>query len=299
MSVPKYYEMHKPILEFMADGRSRSFGELKETLIRKFSLTESDLAQMMPSGRQTYFVNRAGWARTYLKKAGLIDNVSRGVYVITPEGQRVVRENPPVIDNTYLSRYDSFREFVGSFSRESREEAAEPDTPDDELENAFARINQSLADDLLAEVLKLSPTAFERMVLDLMARMGYGTFENAASTTPVTGDEGIDGIIMEDKLGFDLIYVQAKRWDPDHLVGRPDVQAFVGVISGKGGRGLFVTTSRFSRQAIEYARGQHVVLMDGRKLTRYMIEHNFGVSVKKTFEIKGIDSDAFEAYQDL
>ena len=136
------------------------------------------------------------------------------------------------------------------------------------------------------------------MVLDLMKKMGYGTFPNAAAMTATTGDEGIDGIIMEDKLGFDLIYVQVKRWDPDHIVGRPDVQAFVGAIAGKGGKGLFVTTSKFSKQAIDYAKNQHVILMDGERLAYYMIEHDFGVSTKKTFAIKAIDTDLFEDYAD-
>jgi len=168
----------------------------------------------------------------------------------------------------------------------------------DIFEEAFKKINRSLQDELLNEVMKLSPRAFEKLALDLMAKMGYGTFENSARTTSVTNDEGIDGVIMEDKLGFDLIYVQAKKWDEDHTVGRPEVQAFVGAIAGKGGKGLFVTTSKFSKQAIEYAAKQHIILIDGEKLTGYMIEYNFGVSEKKIFTIKGIDTDTFNDYVD-
>ena len=302
MAVPKYFEMHKPLLLVLSDGQCHTLREIKSAVAQYFHLSESDLAEVLPSGRQTYFSNRIGWARTYLKKAGLIESAGKGLFRITPAGQNVLRENPAVIDTAYLMRYDSFKTFAtlskqGKNAQQNHEE--ETETPDDALENAFKTINQSLADDLLSEVMKLSPTAFENMVLDLMAKMGYGTFTNAATTTPVTGDEGIDGIIMEDKLGFDLIYIQVKRWNADHLVGRPDVQAFVGAIAGKGGKGLFVTTSRFTKQAIDYARNQHVILMDGEKLARSMIEHNFGVTIKKTFEIKAVDSDVFEEYQDM
>lgn len=299
--IPKYFEMHKPILQFLSDGNTHSLKELKTAVIQTFHLTEEDLAQVLPSGRQTYFANRVGWARTYLKKAGLIESPAKGMFRITPEGQKVVQENPLVIDNSYLMRYPSFRDFTKySAANTVKPAAAEDtsDTPDDIMESAFEQINQSLAEDILAEVMKLSPTAFERMVLDLMSKMGYGTFVNASTLTVASGDEGIDGIIMEDKLGFDLIYVQVKRWGEDHLVGRPDVQGFVGAIAGKGGRGLFVTTSKFTKQAIDYAKHQHVILMDGEKLAYYMIEYNFGVSTRKTFSIKAIDSDLFEEYQD-
>lgn len=301
MAVPKYYEMHKPILELLSDGKAHTFKEAKAYVAKYFKLTDEDMCEPLPSGRQTYFLNRVGWARTYLKKAGLLEAVSKGNMFITEEGKKVIAENPPVIDRAYLMKYSSFRAFVGmSTSEKSNDQMdeSETETPDDTFENAFRKINQNLADDLLAEVVKLSPVAFEKLVLDLMAKMGYGTFANAATTTVITGDEGIDGIIMEDRLGFDLIYVQVKRWGLDHPVGRPDVQAFVGAIAGKGGKGLFVTTSKFTNQAIDYARKQHIILLDGEKLANYMIEHNFGVSTKKTFEIKAIDSDFFEDYQD-
>lgn len=302
VAIPKYFEMHKPLLLVLSDGQCHTLREIKAAIARHFHLSETDLAEVLPSGRQTYFANRIGWARTYLKKAGLIESTGKGQFRITPEGQNVLRENPDVIDTSYLMRYESFKAFATLSKQEKNAQQSheeENETPDDALENAFRTINQSLADDLLGEVMKLSPKAFETMVLDLLAKMGYGTFSNAATTTPVSGDEGIDGIIMEDKLGFDLIYIQVKHWSEDHLVGRPDVQAFVGAIAGKGGKGLFVTTSRFTKQAIDYARNQHVILMDGEKLARSMIEHNFGVTIKKTFEIKAVDSDVFEDYQDV
>lgn len=302
MSVPKYFEMHKPTLKFLSDGKIHTSREIKAYLIDYFNLNNEDVMMMVPSGRITYLSNRASWARTYLKNAGLIESPAKGKFIITEEGQKAFLESPEVIDSDYLMKYDSFRTFKNRTQSEdtdiqkSLEDNSE--TPDDALENAFKQINASLADDILSEVMKLSPTAFEKMVMDLMSKMGYGTFENAAMRTAVTGDEGIDGIIMEDKLGFNLIYIQAKRWNEEHPVGRPEVQAFVGAIAGKGGKGLFVTTSKFTKQAIDYAKNQHIILMDGNKLANFMIEYNFGVSIKKTFEIKAIDTDVFSDYED-
>lgn len=189
MGVPQYYKMHKPILECLSDGQTHTMKELKLCIINYFRLTEGEISALVPSGTQTYLSNRIGWARTYLKKAGLIDSPARAVFRITAEGMKVVQDNPDVIDLKYLLRYDSFREFVGKTEENKQNsqkevEVQETDTPDDVFESAFKKINQSLADDVLAEVMKLSPTAFEKMVLDLMAKMGYGTFENAYSTTP-------------------------------------------------------------------------------------------------------------------
>lgn len=299
MSVPKYFEMHKPILECLADGQMHTKKELKAYIVKYFQLTEKDVLELLPSGGQSYLINRMGWASTYLKKAGLIESPSRAVFQITKTGLEVLSEKPDIIDQKYLLRFNSFKEFVGKGEEEKKNlslkiEEQEKDTPDDIFEDSFKKINQSLADDILAEIMKLSPTAFEKMVLDLMAKMGYGTYR----TTSRTNDEGIDGIIMEDKLGFDLIYVQIKHWGVDHPVGRPEVQAFVGAIAGKGGKGLFVTTSKFTKQAIEYAQGQHIILMDGEKLAFNMIEHDFGVSTKKIFAIKALDTDLFEEYQE-
>ena len=302
MTVPKYFEMHKPFLEFLKDGKPHKLKELKSLMGKYFQLSDTDLNEMQPSGRQTYFANRIGWASTYLKKAGLIVSPAKATFVITDSGRRVLNENVPVIDVNYLMKFPEFRKFQnvedGSNKSSQVKEINDDETPDDAFEDAFRKINKSLSDDLLSEIMKLTPEAFEKMVLDLMRKMGYGTFENAAHTTAITGDEGIDGIIMEDKLGFDLIYIQAKRWGDDHTVGRPEVQAFVGAIAGKGGKGLFVTTSKFSKQAVDYAKNQHIILLDGEKLTNFMIEHNFGVSTKKVFEIKVIDTDVFNDYKD-
>ena len=299
MPIPKYYEMHKPFLELIQGGQLHSLKDLKVKMATYFNLDELSLAELLPSGRQTIFVNRIGWARTYLKKAGLIDSPSRAMFVITQLGLDTLKDNPSVIDNEYLLKFESFREFQKANSQDvsiSTTLVSDNDTPDDTFEDSFKKINESLSDELLSEVVKLSPTSFEQMVIDLLSKMGYGTFENAGKTTATTGDEGIDGIVMEDKLGFNLIYIQAKKWDISRTVGRPEVQNFVGVISGKGGKGLFVTTAKYSKQATDYANHQHIILIDGQKLGKLMIEHNFGVSIKKTFEIKVIDTDLFNDY---
>lgn len=298
MAIPKYYEIHRPFLEAIQDGNEHTLKELKPRIAKYFQLSSDDLAELLPSGRQTVFLNRIGWARTYLKKAGLIDSPARATFKITNAGIMAIAEAPRVIDNNYLMKFSGFQEFQNKKVELQPQQGRQNETPDDLFEESFKNINESLADDVLAEVMKISPVAFEQMVIDLLSKMGYGAFENAGRTTSVTGDEGIDGIIMEDKLGFSLIYIQAKKWDLSNSVGRPEVQSFVGAISGKGGKGLFVTTTKFTKQAMDYAKHQHIILIDGKKLSNLMIEYNFGVSVKKVFEIKTIDIDAFNEYEE-
>jgi restriction system protein len=296
MPIPKYNEMYRPFLELMKDKHTHNLAEIKKYIKDWLQLSDDEVKMQLPSGRKSVFTNRVGWASTYLKKAGLIRNVCRGSFTITESGLEVIKENPPIINNSYLMKFPSFEQFKKPTS--GNPIIDDFDTPDDTLEEAFAKINENLADDLLNEIMKISPRAFEQMIIDLLSKMGYGSFENAGMTTPKSGDEGIDGIIMEDKLGFDLIYTQAKQWNLKRTVGRPEVQSFVGAISGKDGKGLFVTTTTFSKEAIEYARHQHIILIDGGKLTKLMIEHNFGVRIEKTFEIKSVDTDIFNDYLD-
>ena len=310
MTIPRYDEFFGPVLRFLDDGGIHTSKEMLGALADEFGVTEEDRRQLLPSGRARVLDNRIGWARTYLKKAGLMESPKRGAYRITPEGEKALASGEH-IDNGFLERYGSFLEFKRNDSGESAysqspELTAVPgdetieETPDEALDRAFVSINKRLADDLLVEVLKLSPVAFERFVLDLMAKMGYGAFESASQMTPITGDEGIDGIIKEDKLGFDLIYVQAKRYSEDNAVRRPNIQAFVGAIAGQGqgGKGLFVTTGRFTSQAVEYAKQQHIILVDGHKLAQLMIEHGFGVSTRRIYAVKSVDSDVFNEYTD-
>ncbi|MBR5544998.1 MAG: restriction endonuclease [Clostridia bacterium] len=299
MAIPKFYEFMKPFLVAIKDGKNYTQKEMRDILSKEFNLTNDDMVQMLPSGTKTVLSSRVQWAGTYLAKAGLVERPVRGVVAITDEGKNVLAQNPDVIDVEYLTRYESFREFQKINAQEVKIENQDIETPDYAFEESFEQIKANLADEILTEVMKLSPIAFEKMIIDLLQKMGYGAFENSGKTTSVSGDEGIDGIIMEDKLGFNLIYIQAKHWDKDRTVGRPEIQSFVGVISGKGGNGLFVTTAKYAKTAVEYAEQHHIILVDGKKLCNLMIEHNFGVTVKKVFEIKEIDIDTFNDYDGI
>ena len=297
--IPKYYQMHKPVLDYLSDGNVHTLNELKKYIVELFDLSDSEVSEMLSSRHQAVYVNRLGWATTYLKKAGLIERPARSQFVITEAGKKLQMEHNEVIDNTILKRYQSFNDFINPASDdEDDNESSDEETPEIIIDNEFKKMNNQLADDLMSEVMKLSPTMFERMVLDLMKAMGYGSFENSSFTTAVTGDGGIDGIILEDKLGFSLIYMQAKQWAPENTVGIQELTAFVGAIAGKGGKGLFVTTSSFSKTAVDYAKNQHIVLMDRQKLAQNMIEHNFGVRTNRSYEIKTIDSSLFDSYKD-
>ena len=304
MAVPKYDELMKPLLVAVQDGEVYKMKDVTSILAQPLNLSAEELAELLPSGRQTVFKNRVSWAKTYLKKAGLLDSPARATIVITDAGKKVVADNPDKIDSKYLEQFPSFVDFTSA--PETQDSGVTPPavpqltnlTPDDQLEEAYKQINASLASDLLSEVLKINSYTFEKLVVDLLSKMGYGTVAYGSHATVASGDEGIDGVIMEDKLGFSLIYVQAKEWALDKVVSRPDIQSFVGAIAGKHGDGLFVTTARFSQQARDYAETHHIILIDGERLANLMIEYNFCVSTRKTFEIKAIDTDALAEYQD-
>lgn len=302
MSIPKYDEMYQEFLNCLSDGRQHQIKEVRDYLAEKFSLSPEERKELLLSGGQPIFNNRVGWTMTYLKKAGLIQNTSRGVYSITEEGRRTLKERK-TIDADYLRQFDSFREFLSGETqgRETRSSSSieAGKTPQDTLDEAFHKINATLCDDLLSEILKRSPAFFERLVVKLLMKMGYGGFvENAGIVLGQTGDEGIDGVVREDKLGFSLIYIQAKRWDRDATVGRPEVQKFVGALAGQGAtKGLFITTAKFTKEARQYAEKQHttkIILVDGRELTNLMVEYGVGVSEEAKYVIKRIDSDFFE-----
>lgn len=304
MSVPKYDELMKPLLIAVSDGETYKMKDVTALLAEQLNLSSDDLAEMLPSGRQTVFKNRVGWAKTYLKKAGLLDSPARATIVITNAGKQVVADNPEKIDSKYLEQFPSFVDFASApeplDDSNPASEVPKPSdlTPDDQLEDAYKEINDSLASDLLSEVLKIPPYTFEKFVVDLLLKMGYGKADFGSHATVASGDDGIDGIIMEDKLGFSLIYMQAKEWAVDKVVSQPDIQSFVGAIAGKKGDGLFVTTARFSQKAKNYAHTHHIILIDGECLANLMIEYNFCVSTRKTFEIKALDTDALAEYQD-
>ena len=304
MAVPKYDELMKPLLIAVSDGETYKMKDVTALLAEQLNLSSDDLAEMLPSGRQTVFKNRVGWAKTYLKKAGLLDSPARATIVITNAGKQVVADNPEKIDSKYLEQFPSFVDFASApeplDDSNPASEVPKPSdlTPDDQLEDAYKEINDSLASDLLSEVLKIPPYTFEKFVVDLLLKMGYGKADFGSHATVASGDDGIDGIIMEDKLGFSLIYMQAKEWAVDKVVSQPDIQSFVGAIAGKKGDGLFVTTARFSQKAKNYAHTHHIILIDGERLANLMIEYNFCVSTRKTYEIKALYTDALAEYQD-
>lgn len=300
MAIPKYFEVYKPFLKCLEDGQQHPYKEIKDYIASAMSISEEECKTMLPSGKQAIFDNRIGWARTYLKKAELIDCPSRAVFVITPEGSRVLKEDPAELNDDYLSRYPSFRKFKNP-NATAGDVIAVPQpagTPQDILDQAFAEMNASLADEILVEIIKQSPSFFESLVVELLTKMGYGgSLSNSGIVTSQSGDEGIDGIIREDKLGFSHIYIQAKRWESNRTVGRPEIQKFVGALAGQGAtKGLFITTAQFTKEAIAYADKQHttkVVLVDGDLLTKLMIEHNLGVSPYTVYETKKLDTDFF------
>lgn len=269
-----------------------------------FPFQHEDQNELLPSGRQRTVDNRINWAITYLKNAGLISAVKRGIYTITTEGLNAYNEVGNNLDLAYLERFEQFRSFHGTPSTvqasKQHEASLTEDTPQDMFEKAYAQINSALAEDLLTAVMEHSPAFFERLVIDLLLKMGYGgSFDSSGMVVGHSGDEGIDGIIREDKLGFSNIYIQAKRWDPNTMtVGRPEIQKFVGALAGQGAsKGLFITTAQFTKEAINYAAKQlaaKIVLVDGHQLTKLMIEYGIGVSIQSTFTIKKIDSDYFD-----
>ncbi|MEE3453331.1 restriction endonuclease [Dialister sp.] len=306
MAVPQFFEFLKPILTVFSDGNTYSPKELRDKMIVHFQLSKEDQEKRVPSMKQTVLYNRVSWSCTYLRKAGLLKSVSWGFMKITDAGKKVLEENPPFIDDEYLKGFAGYRKFH-NLEPDPNVQRVDPSrdnnlkiefTPTEQMEKSFSEINQSLADDLLDEVLKMkeNPSRFEKFVVDLMVQIGYGAMEYGSHPTRPTGDDGIDGVIMQDKLGFDLIYIQAKCWGKDKTVGQPDLQKFMGAITGKHGSGLFVTTAHFSDKAIEYAKTSHLILIDGEKLAKLMIESNFCVSVRKTFQIKDIDTDALNEY---
>jgi restriction system protein len=274
-------------------------------------LTEEQRDATLPSGNQTYLHNRVGWAAWYMQQAGLVEKVRRGYWRITEEGRRLLATKPVAVNNSTLAQYPQFVERMrrkpdgneeadatGGRIEAAPTESAEPNeiTPDEQIEQAYAQLNRTLASDLRDQMARMDPFRFEQLVVDLLFAMGYGgSREEAASVTRKTNDEGIDGIINEDRLGLDVIYIQAKRWQS--TVGRIELQNFVGALAGKQAhKGIFITTSGFNQNAVTYARAvpQKVILIDGPRLAELMIEHNIGVSTVRTLALKRIDTDYFE-----
>lgn len=299
MAIPKYNELYRPLLTALHDGKAYSMSDVRTSIAQSLCLTESELAEKLPSSKITVFASRVGWAKTYLKKARMIDSPQRGYIAITPLGKELLKSNAPITNYVLAQKCPTFLEFyqhkninglpVSPTPEEVQEEA--PETPQETFERVYGIINDQLADDLLTEILNQTPAFFEQLVVDLMKAMNYGE----GFVTKYSGDDGIDGIIHEDKLGFNLIYIQAKRWKPDVTITKPEIQKFAGAMMGppKVEKGLFITTAKFSPKAKDFANAQHIILVDGQRLTELMIEYGVGVSTQKAYLIKRVDSDYF------
>jgi restriction system protein len=300
MAIPDYQTCMLPFLRFLADGHEHSLRDAEDALAAGFSLTPAERAELLASGQQGIFRNRVGWARTYLKKGGLLESPKRGIFKITDRGREVLSSNPNRIDAKYLERFPEFLEFrvagrQGSIGAASTIVAVSA-TPEETIEIAYEELRSQLSQDILAKILSCSPTFFEQLVVELLVKMGYGgSRKDAGERIGQTGDGGLDGIIKEDRLGLDTIFLQAKRWQG--VVGRPEIQKFVGALQGqRAKKGVFITTSSYTSEAIEYAAriDTKVVLLDGIQLSNLMIDFELGVSRLATFTVKRLDSDYFD-----
>ncbi len=303
--IPDYQSIMLPLLKFASDGKEHHVREAIEKLAEEFGLTEEERKELLPSGVQAVFDNRVGWAKTYLMKAGLLSAPKRAYFKITERGIDVLKNPPDMITVDYLSKFPEFIEFrqTKGTRKKKTERHTEMNipqeyknsTPEDIMSVGYKKLYDELVSSILEKLISCSPSFFEKLVVDLLVEMGYGgSREDAGRAVGRTGDEGIDGIIKEDKLGLDVIYIQAKRWS--NTVSRPEIQKFAGALQGqRAKKGVFITTSTFSREAIEYASriDNKIILIDGEKLANLMIEHNVGVSTVATYEIKKIDLDYF------
>ncbi len=300
MTILDYQSIMLPLLKFAGDQEEHSLRQAIDSLAREFQLSDEERKQLLPSGQQEVFNNRVAWARTYMKKAGLLDSTRRGYFKITDRGVSVLAKNPPKINVHFLEQFEEFRHFRSlRHKKEEKEQRHEAEiqetTPEEALETAYQGLRDDLGNELLQQIKSSSPSLFEKIVIELLVKMGYGgSRQDAGRAIGKSGDEGIDGIIKEDRLGLDIIYIQAKRWE--NTVGRPEIQKFAGALQGQRARkGIFITTASFSREALDYASRieNKIVLIDGEQLAQLMIDHNLGVSPMATYEVKRIDSDFF------
>jgi len=315
MSIPLYEACMLPLLEALSDGQELHLRDATKVVADKFGLTEEERQQLIPSGQARVIASRVGWAKTYLKKAGLVQQPKRGIVKLTDEGQKVLQEQHSSIDAQFLKRYPLFVEFLNKHKQSSpkKKPSAETaasyvetaasyvetaQTPEEMLEESYEVLRDALADDILEQIMACSPSYFETLVVDLLVAMGYGgSVEDAGKAVGKSGDAGIDGVIKEDKLGLDVVVIQAKRWDTSKQVSRQDVQAFAGSMEGyRAKKGVFIATCGFSGPAKEYV-GQierKIVLIDGKRLADLMIEHDLGVTTYRSYILKRVDTDYFE-----
>ena len=293
--LPRYDEFYMPLLSVLQDGKIYTMKEVKKRIAEKLNISEDALLERLSSDRQTVYDNRIGWAKTYLKKAKVIESPKRAQIIITDRGKALIESGEIITNKLLEQKYPEFAEFRGKKNTNETVTTTtlelSEETPQEILDRVYGTINDQLADDLLAEIMGQNAKFFEMLVVDLMKAMNYGD----GFVTKQSGDDGIDGIIHEDKLGFNLIYIQAKRWKSETTIGKPEIQKFAGAMMGppKVEKGLFITTAKFSQGAKDFADAQHIILVDGKKLTELMIEHELGVSTQKSYRIKRIDTDYF------
>ena len=298
MGVPDYQSIMLPLLRIASSGADHRIADLYDGIAKAFELSDAERAELLPSGKVSVLNNRVAWAKTYLVKAGLLDAPQRGIVKITQRGRELLDQNPPRIDVSFLNQYPEFVEFRNVSKEQTKEsdaDDAQGQTPEEILESAHKELRGTLVQELLVRVKSATPAFFERLVLDLLVAMGYGgSLEGAGKVVGKSGDEGIDGIIKEDRLGLGMIYLQAKRWD--NVVGRPEIQKFVGALQGqRAKKGVFVTASSFSKEAELYASGidVKVVLIGGQRLAGLMIDFDVGVSKVNSYITKRLDTDYF------
>lgn len=299
MPIPGFQDIMLPLLKFAVDGKEHSIRDAIEGLaVDPFKLTDDERKELLPSGTQPIFDNRVGWTKTYLKKAGLLESKRRAYFNITEEGLRVLSQNPFRIDVKFLNQYPEFVDFHKVSVKDDDtqvDDGEDSETPEEILEYNYQSLRENLVQDITNNIRSCSPAFFEKLVVDLLLAMGYGgSRKDAGEAIGKSGDGGIDGIIKEDKLGLDTIYIQAKRWE--NTVSRPEIQKFAGALQGQQAKkGVFITTSHFSQGANDYASiiDSKIILIDGEQLAQLMIDYNIGVSRLNTYEIKKIDSDYF------
>jgi len=302
MAIPDYQKIMLPLLKYSADGIEHSFREAVEKMAIFFGVNDNERSELLPSGKQPIFDNRVGWAKTYLTKAHLLELPKRGYLKITKRGINLLKKPPLEITSKFLEQFEEFKKFTTQ--KKDHQTDCSPATmlsnndltPDDILSKAYIELKESIELEVLEQIKSVSPMFFEQLVIDLLVSMGYGgNRQDAARAVGKSGDGGIDGIINEDRLGLDVIYIQAKRWD--NVVGRPEIQKFAGALEGQRARkGIFISTSSFTKEAVDFARNiqKKIILIDGKGLSKLMVEHNVGVSVVGTYEIKKLDLDYFE-----
>ncbi|HMA60100.1 MAG TPA: restriction endonuclease [Halanaerobiales bacterium] len=300
--IPDYQKIMLPLLKLAGDEKTHKLRNAIEELADNFDLEEEERKKLLPSGNKNIFDNRVGWAKTYLKKAGLLEYPKRGYFKITKRGKKVLQNNPDKIDNNFLKQFGEFQKFKNTTKSKKKKnkkgkssEIFDKYTPEEVIELGYTTINNNLASNLLEKIQENPPAFFEKLVVDLLVNMGYGgTIKDAGRAIGKHGDEGIDGVIKEDRLGLDIIYIQAKRWQ--NTVSRPEIQKFAGALQGKNAKkGIFITTSKFSKNAIKYGKkiNSKIILINGEDLTKLMIKFDVGVSQSSSYKIKKVDNDYF------